>query len=313
MKNVLILILISLPCFISFSKADELLVCQNPPAKKIILRNDDVCAISPSEQEKKLLDYLHKENIQITIALIPAFTVDVHYQDETIRKPRLLSQAKTLNLQLTKAVQRGSVEILQHGFYHQNNRFHAGEQIPSTSSEFEALPLHEQVGRIGQGKKLLESIYGVAVSTFVPPWNSYDAQTIEALEQLDFKFLSATQLKTLNQTSIHETVGYQSIEQFEKKLQDWKQARCEHTLEDSVDIILLHSWEYYSDQGFLRFTQIIETLKELGIETIFYSDLIHAENQALQSAQQIPDSSAPKVQWAQPQAKSGRLFDTSVQ
>ncbi len=48
---------------------------------------------------------------------------------------------------------------------------------------------------MAKGKKFLEGMIDAPISTFMPPWNRYDANTLRALETLGFSTLSADNKK----------------------------------------------------------------------------------------------------------------------
>jgi hypothetical protein len=50
----------------------------------------------------------------------------------------------------------------------------------------------DQAADIATGKRELETLLGSSVTTFIPPWNSYDAATVRALERSGFTCLSAS-------------------------------------------------------------------------------------------------------------------------
>ncbi len=41
------------------------------------------------------------------------------------------------------------------------------------------------------GRKFLEDLFGVAITTFVPPWNAYSPDTLAVLEEEGFRAISA--------------------------------------------------------------------------------------------------------------------------
>jgi hypothetical protein len=53
------------------------------------------------------------------------------------------------------------------------------------------MPAEEQITRIGKGKQYLEDTFKTPITTFIPPWNRYDSNTVVALQTLGFKSLSA--------------------------------------------------------------------------------------------------------------------------
>ena len=72
------------------------------------------------------------------------------------------------------SVAAGHAEVALHGYSHQ-----LAEGTPLT--EFAGLSYRDQERRITAGKAELERQLGVRVSTFIPPWNSYDIRTVRAL------------------------------------------------------------------------------------------------------------------------------------
>lgn len=75
------------------------------------------------------------------------------------------------------------VEIAQHGVTHQR-------VATEVRSEFLGIPLEIQRQRILAGKLRLEQMFNRPVETFIPPWNSYDQNTLDVLQQLGFTCLS---------------------------------------------------------------------------------------------------------------------------
>jgi hypothetical protein len=79
----------------------------------------------------------------------------------------------------------GHAEIALHGYSHQTT------SVP-THTEFAGRAPGEQRTRIIQGKHELERQLGAPVTTFIPPWNSYDQCTVTALEEAGFTCLSGS-------------------------------------------------------------------------------------------------------------------------
>lgn len=78
------------------------------------------------------------------------------------------------------------IEIALHGYLHV--RLAAP---PAPPTEFAGLTFAEQFNLIGAGKSHLESIFSKRIAGFVPPWNSFDTNTLKALEELGFQYISA--------------------------------------------------------------------------------------------------------------------------
>jgi hypothetical protein len=87
-------------------------------------------------------------------------------------------------------VQSGVVEAALHGWDHQPQT--ALLAAHGAKSEFKNRPYSEQLARIQEGKRLLEQWFGWPVRTFIPPWDSYDAATLQACAQVGLEVLSAT-------------------------------------------------------------------------------------------------------------------------
>jgi hypothetical protein len=85
---------------------------------------------------------------------------------------------------LADLVRTGKVEIAQHGYSHQT-------RDANYFSEFDGMPAEEQIERIAKGTEYLEDRFKVAITTFIPPWNRYDSNTLFALQSAGFKSLSA--------------------------------------------------------------------------------------------------------------------------
>jgi hypothetical protein len=69
-------------------------------------------------------------------------------------------------------------------------------------SEFLGVEAGVQVERIRSGLEILQKIFGDAVTGFVPPWNSYDANTVAAVGKVGLKYLSAGEAGPKGDTSV---------------------------------------------------------------------------------------------------------------
>lgn len=148
----------------------------------VVLRYDDFSAISDINIEKEIIDFFNKESIGLTIGVVPFIKKGNLFNE----KPGdLLSLAEPKRLFLKEILQKGHYEIALHGYSH----------IPIKDyfrySEFERIPLGKQIDLIKRGKDHLESLLSIKIETFIPPFNSYDRNTIRALKSLHFKIISA--------------------------------------------------------------------------------------------------------------------------
>lgn len=149
----------------------------------VVFRFDDYSSRSSTDIEIKLIDAFQKYNACCTFGVIPfVCTGDVHDAHPQDVVPLTSMKADILK----NAIKAGVLEVALHGYSHQTNR-------ERRFAEFSGLDYNDQVEKIAMGKNYLEEILGTQVTTFIPPWNAYDLNTIHALEKLGFKSISASE------------------------------------------------------------------------------------------------------------------------
>ena len=147
----------------------------------VVFRYDDYCAKGNVRVATALLEMFRARSLQLSVGVIPLVVAGSPH-DPTQEEFLPLGDERTHLLR--NAVNAGVVDPCLHGLTH---RTHTAEWI----SEFRGLPQEEQVERIRQGRSFLQDALNGNVSTFVPPWNSYDGATVAALESLGFERISA--------------------------------------------------------------------------------------------------------------------------
>jgi peptidoglycan/xylan/chitin deacetylase (PgdA/CDA1 family) len=158
--------------------------CRDKDAERpvtVIFRYDDYSANSVTEAELIIIEAFRKHDIPITFGVIP-FKVSGDPEDPTPRDLLPLDSAKGEILK--SGYQEGILDISMHGYTHQSNG-------SAYLSEFASLDYMEQVKRLSEGKEFLQNLTGACVTTFLPPWNTYDLNTLSALEESGFTTLSA--------------------------------------------------------------------------------------------------------------------------
>lgn len=151
----------------------------------VVFRFDDYSAYSNTDLELKIIDAFRRHEACLTIGVIPyACAGDIHDPSDQAVIP--LSSIKGEILK--NGLHDGIVDVALHGYSHQTI---GTEQW----TEFSGLDYNSQIKRLAKGKKFLEEMIDAPVSTFVPPWNRYDANTLQALEKLEFSTLSADNKK----------------------------------------------------------------------------------------------------------------------
>jgi hypothetical protein len=148
----------------------------------VVFRYDSYSSLSPTDMEVKLIDAFHKHNIACTFGVIPYMVAkDPHDPNPQNVVPLTADKADIL----MDAIKNGTLEVALHGYSHQTCRNRIG------FTEFSGLDYDTQVKKIMTGKSLLEQMLKTPCTTFIPPWNRYDLTTLQALEKLNFKCISA--------------------------------------------------------------------------------------------------------------------------
>ncbi len=150
---------------------------------RIVFRFDDPSAVSDTEMEVRLIEAFRQYRYCCTWAVIPfRASGDIH---DLRPMPVLPLPAEKAEI-FAEAVRAGVLEIALHGYSHQSSGLQQGRH-----SEFAGLGYEEQRSKIERGKEFLEGVMGLPVTIFVPPWNTYDAHTLAALEASGFRLISA--------------------------------------------------------------------------------------------------------------------------
>lgn len=147
----------------------------------VIFRFDDYSAKGSTDMELRIIDAFRKNGASITFGVIPFVTAgDVHEPSHQDVVPLTLMKADILKT----AFKEGIIDIALHGYSHQ--------AIGAMKwTEFSGLDYNRQVERLTEGKKFIEQIIDDQVTTFIPPWNQYDLNTLRALKEVGFSTISA--------------------------------------------------------------------------------------------------------------------------
>lgn len=150
---------------------------KNPISKrltKVVIRLDDFHQIRYEDGWNKTFEMLEDLGVKATIAVIPK------YKGQTLSDDAV---------EILKELEKKGWEIAQHGYTHEQLTNSGGILKTWNRSEFADVPYKEQYRRILNGKKILED-FGFKVNTFVPPWHTFDENTVKVLQELKFKVLS---------------------------------------------------------------------------------------------------------------------------
>lgn len=132
--------------------------------------------------ELRIIDVFRKNEASITLGVTPFICVgSVNDPSPKDIAPLTLIKGDILK----NGFKNGILDIALHGYSHQTIS-------ANIRTEFSGLDYNSQVERLAKGKKFLEGMINAPVTTFVPPWNRYDLNTLRALEELGFSTLSAS-------------------------------------------------------------------------------------------------------------------------
>lgn len=205
----------------------------NRHAVRVFFRYDDYSATSDPTVDNGLIGLFRKHGLCCTFAVIPRVT-EGNYRDPRPRPSLELDASR--RQALAAAVRDGSVDVAQHGFEHRSN----GRGMPH--SEFRGDSFAVQAEKIGRGKALLEEIIGRPVLSFVPPWNTYDEDTLKALHESGIQCLSANRYGPL--VSAIETMRFLPITVELPDLESAVAAARTRPQDDPVIGVLMHPYDF---------------------------------------------------------------------
>lgn len=140
---------------------------------RIALRFDDPSPSSDHALERELLAMLAELGIPLTVAVVPIGRNDLPIQADNV--PHLV-----------EAHAAGRLEVAQHGLKHEP----LATNPQGVSSEFQGLPAEDQARLVDAGRRLLAATFPGPITGFIPPWNTYDATTLEILARRGFEYIS---------------------------------------------------------------------------------------------------------------------------
>lgn len=149
---------------------------------QVFFRFDDITALSNIVFERQLAAVFQQLKVTCSIGVVPMVTKG-DFEDPAPRGSAVFSKEKIDFLRT--AVQDGAFDVLLHGYSHQT------KERCSKPSEFAGLSLGKQEELLRSGKSYLKKSLGIDVTCFIPPWNTYDRNTLQALKNTGFKSLSA--------------------------------------------------------------------------------------------------------------------------
>jgi len=144
---------------------------------RLAFRFDDPSPVSKHSVEISVLNELNKHRLPATFAVVP-------FRTRANQEFKFTDKSAS---HILSGLDSGRLEIALHGCMHIDT---SGKE-ETGPSEFFGLTFERQSQLIHRGKKELERVFGPVLSGFVPPWNSYDEQTLLAACANGFSYVSA--------------------------------------------------------------------------------------------------------------------------
>ncbi len=145
----------------------------------VSFRLDDITAGMCWQNFLKVKKILDENNIKPLIGVVPQ-CLDKKLNIETPREDFW---------ELIKRLQGEGWAIAQHGFQHLYVTNNSGLLKVNNRSEFAGLSFDEQLDKICKGKSILEA-KGIFTDIFMAPAHSYDTNTLLALKEAGFKYVT---------------------------------------------------------------------------------------------------------------------------
>lgn len=147
--------------------------------RKILIRFDDICPTMDYEQWSKAVDIIDKYNIKPLLGVIPCC------EDRDL----FINDEKENFWNYIRKLQDNGYVIAMHGFNHVcDNNSHGIVNI-RCGSEFAGYSYDEQADKIKKGKEIMEA-NGIYTDIFFAPRHSYDLNTLKALRDNGFVYIS---------------------------------------------------------------------------------------------------------------------------
>lgn len=177
------IIILLLPIIVIITLYSEAIEARNlPHYVTVVFRYDDYCSRTDTELEKRIIADFKKHNVCCTFSIIPFVKAKNYLEFE----PQEIIPLTPEKIAIARdAIKAGAMDAAQHGYSHQTL------QTKGWHTEFKTLDYSTQMDKLTKGKVFLEKVLDKPIITFVPPYNAYDAITIEVLEKLNFQCLSA--------------------------------------------------------------------------------------------------------------------------
>lgn len=193
----------------------------------IVFRFDDY-GLTDKSFNNELFDVFAKAHVPLVVGVTPSKQMQYPGSNRMLDEEEVTLLKKYLN--------DGVIEVALHGYNHVD-LYNPTNGI----SEFRCLPYELQKEKIKMGKEYLESVLGRRVVSFIPPFNSYDNNTLEALKDCGFEIISAARTLTDGSIKPYPYLLPATTDLFSLK-KGLPQTRLSN--EDKLLICLIHDYDF---------------------------------------------------------------------
>ena len=264
---------------------------------KVLLRYDDYSNESNIEFERALFATAEAVGGSVLVGVIPFFHSE-HPGREPHAVPDINLSADKIDL-LRKYIARGVVTVADHGFNHQG-----GETDPPVS-EFSGLSQADQSMVLTTAKRSLELATGQEVTAFIPPHNRYDADTLDAIRNSGYGFVSAGPLSPVSEGS---HLRYLPGSTYPQKLDEVVDHAISSGDSDALVVIVLHPYDMLGNDAEMpafrhstpmraeKFFDLLRDLKRSGDVTFTSINTLIQDGEDL-SAKRVLQNRALRSNW----------------
>jgi peptidoglycan/xylan/chitin deacetylase (PgdA/CDA1 family) len=229
----------------------SLTFCFSLSAKNIqlVFRYDDFMLKSDSLNEG-VVRLFQKHHIPLVLGVIPCNS----------KETMIFERGYPFLPVLKQGAANQSIEIAQHGLNH----------INISNGEFGNVAKEEQSRRLRKGKVILDSIFNIKIITFIPPYNAYDCNTLDVIENRGVKVISSS--LCINQPWTNSSISYfpETIENFGSLLS----VLNHNKYRKGVVVVMFHHYTFDKKYTLNKLDSLLKKINELNyVKCVTFSQL----------------------------------------
>ena len=207
----------------------------------VVFRLDDPRPVCDSVS-MRVVQLFNAKQVPLTIAMVPCDSC------ENIIPPPI-----STNSQYVAEIQLDNIELSLHGLTHQNI---------NGAGEFGGLDSTEAVRRIAKGKHALQAIFDKQITTFIPPFNSWNEHALTAMRMHGMNVISADMFTPIYADSVHyfpETLGPLMAQKGMWRAAEEAIMGCEE--KEAVCVVMFHAYDLPDEQNWQQLESLLDACK----------------------------------------------------